>query len=68
MNPNSRTRQGNAATRFKPVFSGRHHCVGHIIGGARGVRAFDRRDALVGYFPTEAEAAQALIDLSGGKE
>ena len=53
---------------FRPVFSGRGKCVGHIIASARGWRAYDRRDALVGYFPSEAEAAQALIDLSGREQ
>jgi hypothetical protein len=54
-------------TRFRPVLSGRGRCVGHIIASARGWRAYDRRDALLGYYATESEAADALIARSGAE-
>jgi hypothetical protein len=50
----------NPPSSWKAIYHGQQ-CVGHIIHrGPLGVESFDREDASLGLFPTEADAINAL--------
>jgi hypothetical protein len=51
-----------AGRTLTPVM-GVHGCLGHLLHTARGWRAFDSNDKAIGTFPTQSDAAQAVLTL-----